>query len=195
MGTNKWNKVIKFLDTTTAKPEKVLNSLKAVYGKNKNSMYQDLRSSWPIDVVYNIYHKTGTTNKTKKIPLTQVISNRIKTTDYKTAYRTFHPGVGNSQWDLPGQEKMMKMKMYKTLTHKQHVKNCNDVWNSKSGKGFRKELENNNGQYPFTNYISKEESDALGPVSSSKLDPKRTYKKEKDHGTDISFENESAIKK
>ena len=77
MGTNKWDKVIKFLDTTTAKPEKVLNSLKAVYGKNKNSMYQDLRSSWPIDVVYNIYHKTGTTNKTKKIPLTQVISNWI----------------------------------------------------------------------------------------------------------------------
>ena len=202
MGKDKWAKVIEFLNTTTANPEKVLNSLKAVYGKNKNSMYQNLRSSWPIDVVYNIYHKTGTTNKTKKIPLTQTISNWVKTQDYKIAYRTFHPGVGNPQWDLPGQEKMMKMKLYKELTHAQHVKNCNDVWLSKSGKKYRKELEENNGQFQFTNYISKEESDALGPVSSSVLDKyvkdknsKRTYKKEKDHGTDISFENESVVKK
>ena len=249
MGKDKWAKVIEFLNTTTANPEKVLNSLKAVYGKNKNSMYQNLRSSWPIDVVYNIYHKTGTTiNKTKKIPLTKTIANWVRTQDYKIAYRTFHPGVGNDQWDLPGQEKMMKMKLYKELTQAQHVKNCNDVWLSKSGKEYRKELEKNNGQYPFTNYISKEESDALGPVSSSVLDkyvkdsykyifrkfdtnkvnqiinyhnengglsryhkidyffkvileknlnkdPKRTYKKEKDHGTDISFENESVVKK
>ena len=56
MGKEKWDKVIKFLDTTTAKPDKVLNSLKTIYGKksNQDSMYQELRGSWPIDVVYNI---------------------------------------------------------------------------------------------------------------------------------------------
>ena len=151
MGTEKWDKVIKFLDTTNAKPDKVLNSLKTVYGKksNQDSMYQELRGSWPIDVVYNIYRKNGTKNKTKKIPLTQIIRNWVKTKDYKLSYRMFHPGIGNPQWDLPGQEKMMKMKMYKELSEDKHVRNCNDIWTSTNGKRYRKDLDLNNGEYPF----------------------------------------------
>ena len=60
MGKDKWAKVIEYLNKVNAKPEKVLNSLKTLYGKKENSSsgYQSIRSSWPIDVVYNIYNKT-----------------------------------------------------------------------------------------------------------------------------------------
>ena len=61
MDADKWNKVIKFLNTTKADPEKVLKSLKVIYGKtsNKNSWYQIWRGSWPIEVVVAIYNKEG----------------------------------------------------------------------------------------------------------------------------------------
>ena len=55
--------------------------------ENLGSTYQSLRSSWPIDVCYNIYNKTGTTNKNKKISLKQTIRNWVNTEDYMIAYR------------------------------------------------------------------------------------------------------------
>jgi len=55
----KWDKVIEYLNTTKAEPEKVLKSLQTIYSQTKNSSsaYHTLRSSWPIDVVWNIYNK------------------------------------------------------------------------------------------------------------------------------------------
>jgi hypothetical protein len=101
-----------------------------------------------------------------------IVRNWVKSQDYKLAYNTFHPGVGNKQWDLPGQEKFMKMKMFKDLSIEKHIRNCCDIWRSANGKKYRKELEKNHGQYSFTNYITKEESDALGPLSSSVIKQK-----------------------
>ena len=159
MGAENWNKVIKFLKTSNANPNKVLNSLKTIYSQTKNSSsaYHTLRSSWPIDVVWNIYNKTGTKYKNKKnLPTTEVIRNWVKSEDYDMAYRMFHPGPGNDLYDLPGQEDLMKIKLYKKLPIEKHIKNCNDIWISKKGKRFRKDLEDNNGQYPFKkigNYV------------------------------------------
>ena len=175
MGRGKWDKVIELLEASpTATPEKVLKSLSVIYGKknNQDSFYQTLRSSWPIDVVYNIYHRTGSTNKTKAMSVSLIVRNWVKSQDYRLAYNTFHPGVGNKQWDLPGQEKFMKMRMFKDLSIEKHIRNCCDIWRSANGKSYRKELEKNHGQYSFTNYITKEESDALGPLSSPKLKQK-----------------------
>jgi len=61
----------------------------------------------------------------------------------------FHPGPGNDMYNLPGQESLMKIKLYKNLPIEKHIKNCNDIWVSAKGKRFRKDLEDNNGQYPF----------------------------------------------
>ena len=52
-------------------------------------------------------------------------------------------------YNLPGQESLMKIKLYKNLPIEKHIKNCNDIWVSAKGKRFRKDLEDNNGQYPF----------------------------------------------
>ena len=151
MGKDKWAKVIEYLNKVNAKPEKVLNSLKTLYGKKENSSsgYQSIRSSWPIDVVYNIYNKTGTKNKDKKITLRQVIRNWVNTEDYKIAYRMFHPGKGNPQWeDHPD---IQKLNLYKKLPLEKHIKNCNDVWNSKKGKEYRAQLEQHGGRYLIKN--------------------------------------------
>ena len=147
----KWDKVIEYLNTTKAEPEKVLKSLQTVYSQtNSSSAYHTLRSSWPIDVVWNIYNKSGTKNKKKKnLPTTEIIRNWVKSDDYDIAYRMFHPGPGNDMYDLPGQESLMKIKLYKNLPIEKHIKNCNDIWVSAKGKRFRKDLEDNNGQYPF----------------------------------------------
>ena len=121
----KWDKVIDYLNTTKAEPDKVLNSLKTIYSQTKNSSsaYHTLRSSWPIDVVWNIYNKTGTKNKNKKnLPTTEVIRNWVKSPDYDIAYRMFHPGPGNDMYDLPGQDDLMKIKLYKKLPTEKHIK-------------------------------------------------------------------------
>ena len=147
MGTNKWAKVIEYLNKVNAKPDKVLNSLKTLYGKKENSSsaYQSLRSSWPLDVVYNIYHKTGTKNKTKKISLKQTIRNWVNSEDYKVAYRMFHPGPENDQWE--GHDDIQKLNLYKKLPKEKHVKNCNDIWVSTKGKKLRADLEKFGGRF------------------------------------------------
>ena len=44
---------------------------------------------------------------------------------------------------------MMKIKLYKDLPTEKHIRNCNDIWISAKGKRFRKDLEDNDGQFPF----------------------------------------------
>ena len=159
MGRDKWDEVIKFLDTTAAKPEKVLNSLKTIYGKKSNtdSTYQVLRGSWVMDVIFSIYNKKGTTNKSKKIPLTQVALNWVRTEDYKIAYNTFHPGPENAQHEFSG---LNKLRMYKDIPQEKHVRNCADIYRDKKHKRFITALEENNGSYPLkvinTEYYSED---------------------------------------
>ena len=141
MGTGKWDKVIKYLNSKPkAMPDRVLNSLKTIYGARDTgqSEYQILRASWTIDVVCNIYNKKGTTDKNKKQPLKQVIRNYCKSDDYSEYYKIFHQG-----------------RMFKDLPLEKHVRNCNDIYISKHGKDLRKVLEMNNGKLPaiFKNTI------------------------------------------
>lgn len=171
MGNDKWAKVISYLNSVNAKPDKVLNALKTIYDKksNSSSMYQMLRSSWVLDVVYNIYNKTGTTNKNKKISLRQIIQNWVVTKDYKLAYRTFHPGPKNDQWEFD--PAAQKLNLYKDLPIEKHVKNCNDIWLSANGKRYRKDLESNNGKYPIKskNFPSNRFVEVKNPKLISKI--------------------------
>ena len=133
-----------------AKPEKVFNMLKTVYGKSsQESLYQILRNSWAIDVVSMIYRKKGTFIGTpreerlrKKRTTRDIIRNWCKSKDYDISYRTFHPGPNNPQFSDS------TLNMYKDLSLRKHIKNCNDIWVSKKGKELRKVLEANKGQIP-----------------------------------------------
>ena len=53
MGTANWDKVISYLRTTKAKPEKVLNMLKTIYGEKSGleSDYEVLLNSWAYIVI------------------------------------------------------------------------------------------------------------------------------------------------
>jgi len=61
MGTDKWNKVIKFLKTSNANPEKVLNMLKTIYSKRTGpeSDYEVVRNSWAYIVVALLQIRMG----------------------------------------------------------------------------------------------------------------------------------------
>ena len=162
MDADKWNEVIKFLNTTKADPEKVLKSLKVIYGKtsNKNSWYQIWRGSWPIEVVVSIYNKDGTPKDDKKRSLIQIVRNWVKSDVYQVRYDTFHPGPGNKQHEENDQfglklwDPIPKDSYGKTLTSatfKKHVRNCMDHWNNKKGRALRKILKENNGMIPVKN--------------------------------------------
>ena len=93
MGTANWDKVISYLRTTKAKPEKVLNMLKTIYGKksSQESDYEVVRNSWAYIVIGSLANKYGTKDKKKKIPFTEVIWNWVKSKDYQEAWCQFHP--------------------------------------------------------------------------------------------------------
>lgn len=134
MGTAKWDKVIKYLNSKPkASPDKVLNMLKTIYGTTdkQESQYQILRGSWAIDVVCQIYNKNGTTNKNKKLPIRQIIRNWCNTENYARFYLMFHPG-----------------KMYKDIPLEKHVRNCNEIWLDKRYNPIKRILKSNNGKLP-----------------------------------------------
>ena len=68
MGTANWDKVISYLRTTKAKPEKVLNMLKTIYGKKsgQESDYEVVRNSWAYIVIGSLANKMGPRIKRKK---------------------------------------------------------------------------------------------------------------------------------
>ena len=79
MGKDKWAKLIKYLDTTNAKPESVLNLVKQSFGAKvkkitKTDDFNQLRRAWALFVVHGIYNKSGTPEKEKK---TVKITNQI----------------------------------------------------------------------------------------------------------------------
>ena len=43
------------------------------------------------------------------------------------------------------------LNLYKKLPLEKHIKNCNDVWNSKKGKEYRAQLEQHGGRYLIKN--------------------------------------------
>jgi hypothetical protein len=158
---DKWDEVIEFLETSKADPEKVLKSLKVIYGKtsNKNSWYQIWRGSWPIEVVISIYNKDQTPKDGKKRSLTEIVKNWVKSEVYQVRYDTFHPGPGNlqhednDQFGLKLWDPIPKIdgKVLTSTTFRRHVRNCMDHWNNKKGRALRKILEENNGMIPIKN--------------------------------------------
>ena len=127
-----WDDFIKIVKKKypKAKPEKVLNLVKAMSGGTESD-YQVLRNSWSIDVVCCIYKKSGSPKDTKKRGITNIIRNWIISQDYKDSYNLLHPA-----------------KTYETLTTERHVKNCYDLWINKKGKELRKVLKSNKGKLP-----------------------------------------------
>jgi hypothetical protein len=148
MGTDKWNKVIEYLNSKSkATPEKVLNMLKTTYGKKGGggeSDFEVVRNSWPYIVIGSLANKFGTKNKNKKIPFTQVIRNWVKSTDYKDIWCTMHlkkfknKKLNRIEWGMASVEDFEK------IPKDRHVKNLNDIWVSKKGKKIRATLTPNN---------------------------------------------------
>ena len=142
MDADKWNKVIKFLNTTKAKPEKVLNMLKTIYGKKggQESDHAVMRNSWAWIVVGAIANKTGTPKDSKKYFTKDIIRNWIKTNQFKSDWCTFHPKkvknkkLNRIEWN---ESSLEDCKAIHTL---RHVKQINDIWVSKIGKNIRSQL-------------------------------------------------------
>jgi hypothetical protein len=157
MGAEKWDKVIKFLNSKSkATPEKVLNILRTTYGKKSGpeSGYEVIRNSWAWFVVGAIANKTGTTNKDKKIPTTQIIRNWIKTKQFKDDWCSFHPKkvknkkLNRIEWNASSLE---ECEAIHTL---RHVKQINDIWVSKIGKNIRASL-TPSGKFPVSGQFLK----------------------------------------
>jgi|TARA_R100001530_G_scaffold4215_1_gene5789 hypothetical protein len=156
MGTDKWNKVIKFLKTSNANPEKVLNMLKTIYSKRTGpeSDYEVVRNSWAYIVVGAIANKTGTPIDNKKRTTKNIIRNWIKTKQYESDWRCFHmKKVKNKksnkvEWDQGSYED------FKKISKEKHVKQLNDVWVSKNGKKIRATL-TPGGKFPISDHSKK----------------------------------------
>ena len=94
-----------------------------------------LRASWVFDVVWHVYHGVGTERPTKVF--SQIIRNYVKTKHYQDNYKLF---LGRDWKDLKAiQDGKDPVQV--------HVKNCNDLLNSKMGKYLRKQIDLNGGYF------------------------------------------------
>ena len=94
-----------------------------------------LRASWVFDVVWHVYHGVGTERPTKVF--SQIIRNYVKTKHYQDNYKLF---LGRDWKDLKAiQDGKDPVQV--------HVKNCNDLLNSKMGKYLRKQIGLNGGYF------------------------------------------------
>tara|TARA_R110002020_G_scaffold163671_3_gene349797 strand:+ start:1199 stop:1696 length:498 start_codon:yes stop_codon:yes gene_type:complete len=157
MGNDKWANVIKFLNSRPkATPHKVLNMLKTTYSKKSGSEsnYQVVRNSWAYIVVGAIANKTGTKNKDKKIPTTQIIRNWIKTKQFKEDWCLFHPKkvknkkLNRTEWNASS------LKDCEDIHTERHVKQINDIWVSTIGKKIRATL-TPSGKFPLSGSFGK----------------------------------------
>ena len=157
MDADKWNKVIKFLNSKPkATPEKVLNMLKTIYAKKDGpeSGYEVVRNSWAWIVVGAIANKTGTPKDKKKRYTKDIIRNWIKTKQFKSDWCTFHPKkvknkkLNQIEWNSSDEEDFNK------ISSDRHLKQINDIWVSKIGKNIRSQL-TPSGNFLVRNPIDK----------------------------------------
>ena len=114
---------IKYLDTTDAKPEKVLNLVKQSFkpkGKKitKDDDFNQVRRAWAMYVVLGIYNKFGTPTKDKrKQNITNTILYFVESQAYKTNYNLMHPvktyneKLKKYEWNT-AEENLYKKKLY-----------------------------------------------------------------------------------
>ena len=150
---NKWNSLIKYLNTTNAKPESVLNLVKQSFGskgKSKTDDFNLLRRAWAIYVCVGIYNKFGTPEKKKtSTKITNAILYFVESQAYKTNYNLMHPVKTYNQklkkyeWDSAEES------LYEKKTTSQHERNCRKIRDSKKGKELRKHFIRTNGKIPI----------------------------------------------
>ena len=155
MGAENWNKVIKFLKTSNAKPQSVLNMLKTTYSKRTGpeSDYEVVRNSWAYIVVGAIANKTGTPKDNKKRGTRNIIRNWVKTKQYESDWRCFHmrkvknKKLNKVEWDQGSHED------FKKISAERHLKQINDIWVSKIGKKIKSTL-TPTGKFPRSSPLS-----------------------------------------
>jgi len=118
----KWEELIKYLNTTTAKPAAVLKLIKNTW-KPKGSKsvriddYNTLRRAWKYHVVNSIYNADGTNLKAK-------IWNVVGAKSYQHQFNAFNLKA-------------------KSKTAEQHFNACKKLWTT--SKNIRAELKKNGG--------------------------------------------------
>ena len=102
---NKWGELIKYLNSKKAKPEAVMNMVRAVY--DRKSTVAPERTAWKFNVIVGIMHRTekGTDGK-----IYGLINSKNKS--YVVAYNTFHKG------------------RYEDKDEEQHFNACKKIWNT-----------------------------------------------------------------
>ena len=158
----KWAQLIKYLDTTDAKPEKVLNLVKQSFkpkGKKitKDDDFNQVRRAWTMYVVVGIYNKFGTPKKLSKEEIkkgvkkniTNIISWFVESRAYKMNYNLMHPVKTYNEKLKKYEWNTAEENLYKKKTVSQHSKNCRKLWDSPKGKEFRKHFERTKGKIPI----------------------------------------------
>jgi hypothetical protein len=139
---SKWDRLIEYLKTTSAKPDAVLASVKAMWpvkGK-KEIKYTDsyiIRKTWAYVVCHKIYNSKG------KIDLR--IRDWILSEGYKINFNSYHlikkRNPKTKKTEYYGDEKGFSNK-----TNEQHYNAVKKVWNT--NKKIRAELDKTEGAMP-----------------------------------------------
>ena len=102
---NKWGELIKYLNSKKAKPEAVMNMVKAVY--DRKSTVAPERTAWKVNVVIALLNRT---EKTQDGKIWGLVNSKNKI--YVAAYNTFHD------------------EKYEDKTETQHFNACKKIWQS-----------------------------------------------------------------
>ena len=102
---NKWGELIKYLNSKKAKPEAVLNMVKAVY--DRKSTVAPERTAWKVNVVIALLNRT---EKTQDGKIWGLVNSKNKS--YVAAYNTFHKDK------------------YEDKDEEQHYNACKKIWQS-----------------------------------------------------------------
>lgn len=163
MSNDKWADLTNYLNTTEAKPDKVLNLIKQSFkpvGKKivKDDDYNQVRRAWTMWVVCGIYNKFGTPkSKRKNTNITDAILYFVESASYKITYDLFHPVKTYNEKLKVYEWNTAEDSLYKKKTTSQHAKNCRKLWDSAKGKELRKNFKITKGKIPITykNEINK----------------------------------------
>ena len=103
---NKWGELIKYLNSKKAKPEAVMNMVKAVY--DRKSTVAPERTAWKVNVVIALLNRT---EKTQDGKIWGLVNSKNKS--YVAAYNTFH-----------------HKDKYEDKDEEQHYNACKKIWQS-----------------------------------------------------------------
>lgn len=159
LSTYKWLPLIDYLNSIKAKPDKVFNLIKQSFGaknKTKDDDYNQLRRTWSLFVVSQIYNKSGVPEKEKKnVKIGDAISYFVESEAYQISYDMMHPvktynkKLKKYEWNVPVDSKDKKISAYKKKSQETHIRACRKLWDSDKGKLLRNELKKTKGKIPL----------------------------------------------